>query len=452
MSNEDSDAQKDLYEDFFPAPPPRITPRKSKDANAGAPDAESAAAAGGSKSAAGGAASGAKPATAALPVPVVVQPRPVARIDRGPPRIPVVSGVPWLAILIVPVLAIAGVGYFVWQRNANRMSQTQPTAVARQTPPPTSLSAPDDFGPLPEIVINPERDDPRVAVGDDGLNQEHRGAYLEEVEMPPEPPAPPVAPEKARKPAAPPKPRNVVSKWPRPYDVTTTAIDIAPGGDDGPAEKGDMIRKVISVGKIVRSGAAHSRKEPVVPVERIADVLVFYSPSFGRSRGGPRGVLGIALKAIDHANARYISKGVGGKLRLVGIVEVNYEGKSNPEDLAALRRGQMRSGCDSTGDLRARVGADFVCFFGSPSRHADSGLAYVPGVYSVVKIGGGPVFTHELQHNFGWNHPMRDDLSILKKNFDGCAARMPRLLPEGELYVQYWLNRNKTNVKFKDRL
>jgi hypothetical protein len=361
----------------------------------------------------------------------------------------------WVPVVAGLLMFAAGGAFALWHAIKNPKQEVVVIHAAKPapepppvpTPPPVRSEAPRTLDQLVGVTEKeaPVPDEPVTDVPDfDASGLPPSFDFEEDAPLTDSAPPPKVVVEKPR----PKKPARVVSKYPRNYDVENTPVDIRPAGDDrDDPKRGEMIRKVITVSKVLRS-REHGRAKPdKIPPERIVDVLIVFSPSSKFAKGGPRGMLAHAQGVIAFANARYAGAGVGGKLRLVGIAEVDCEGETQPGDLGKLRRNGMSSGCDSTEAIRARVGADFVCFFGSPHRSYDAGLAYVPGAHSVVKLGNGPVFTHELQHNFGWNHPMKDDLSILKKNFPRAASYSPRVMPDDQVYVQYRLAKSRMPLK-----
>lgn len=170
--------------------------------------------------------------------------------------------------------------------------------------------------------------------------------------------------------------------------------------------------------------------------DRVADICVVYVNRMrfdSSGYGGPKGLLERANGVVADANKRFREKGVMGKLRLVGVVEVDYADTNKSTDLN--RAHGLRSGVESVSAIRERLGADLVCLFVLKS---SGGVAHTPGIYSVVGKGKWPTsFTHEIQHNFGWKHGHGENLWTVKANFPMNANLLPRRLPYGKVYVQY---------------
>jgi hypothetical protein len=180
-----------------------------------------------------------------------------------------------------------------------------------------------------------------------------------------------------------------------------------------------------------------------LPPERIVDVLIVYTVTAKFGFGGPRGMLARANWFVAGANAYYASHKVNGMLRLVGFVQADYVDNDTRADLHNISRGVVRCGRDSIEDLRRRTGADIVCLIGT---RGGGGLAYMPGQFCVVKKGRGPgVFTHEMQHTFGWKHNHGENLWQVEAAFPRSAGHRQTVIPQGELYIQYRDSRGTKN-------
>jgi hypothetical protein len=177
---------------------------------------------------------------------------------------------------------------------------------------------------------------------------------------------------------------------------------------------------------------------------RITDICVVYVNRMrfdGSGYGGPQGLLNRANGIVADANKRFATKGVMGKLRLVGVVEVDYADVKKETDLNRIH--SLRSGSDIVNPtLRNRLGADLVCLMVLKS---SGGVAHTPGIYSVIGKARWPTsFTHEIQHNFGWKHGHGENLWTVKNNFPMNAKRLPQIMPYGKVFIQY---RNKKEYK-----
>jgi len=210
-----------------------------------------------------------------------------------------------------------------------------------------------------------------------------------------------------------------------PADVAALGWPAAPADN--------MVRKIIAnPGLSERDIAEYANFKQ----ERVADICVIYVNRMrfdSSGYGGPQGLLNRANGVVADANKRFREKGVMGKLRLVGVVEVDYADTNKSTDLN--RAHALQSGVDSVSAIRNRLGADLVCLFVLKS---SGGVAHTPGTYSVVGKGKWPTsFTHEIQHNFGWKHGHGENLWTVKENFPMNAKRLPQRLPYGKVFIQY---------------
>jgi hypothetical protein len=191
----------------------------------------------------------------------------------------------------------------------------------------------------------------------------------------------------------------------------------------------NMVRKIVD-NPAVNAGlrTAYGR----VPANRVTDIMIVYSRA-RRGAGGPLGMFNFANGVVQHANDTFRNAGVNGMLRLVAVVEVDYDDNDKTKDLNLVAK--LRSGLDGVEGLRSRVGADLVCLLGT---RGGGGVAHSPGTYSVVKRGRWPSsFTHEIQHNFGWKHGHGPNLFAVKNYFPLNAGKKPEKIALGKVYIQY---------------
>jgi hypothetical protein len=266
--------------------------------------------------------------------------------------------------------------------------------------PETTPSEPEilDFDGLPKIVDDPERDGERpnaeYQVCDDS------GLMLGDYEPAPKP--------------KPPKP-------------------VAP---TGPVRKpGTIVRELIAnpVPNLYSASGA-----------RTADLLVIYTKEVKIAFGGPDNLLNHVNSMVAYTNGQFNGHKVKrARLRLVGLVEVDHVPKNNlRHDIGDLSAGKMnavgRGGSrDKLAVLRHRTGGDLVMLLCKANKRGGGGLGMIKGPWSVMDFPYHAIFRHELQHNFGWNHGDRGNLSVIDRNFPQIAKWCKKRVTENKTYVQY---------------
>jgi hypothetical protein len=181
------------------------------------------------------------------------------------------------------------------------------------------------------------------------------------------------------------------------------------------------------------------------------DILIVYSKETKARLGGPEGVLARANEVVAYTNHRFNAKKVRGTLRLVGLVETDYsppaEGDTVRISLDALRSGNVTCAKEGVHKLRNRVGADLVCIWSNANQGGGGGLAMVHGAWSAMNYPTSPIFSHEMAHNFGWNHQDLGNYSMIEKNFPGMSKWNKTKVPKDRLYVQYWTEYEESDKK-----
>jgi hypothetical protein len=242
---------------------------------------------------------------------------------------------------------------------------------------------------IPEIIPDPEKDDPRP------IPEETHGDY-DDFTAPPEEVPPPPPP----KPAGPP-PKPVLIKKYIPSEIPRVKMAISQG--------------------------------------RTVDILILYTRATKDKLRGPEGVLAHANSVVAYTNMKFGERGVKGRLRLVGLVEVDYVSGGNlRDDIRNMSKNKVKSHYDTVRQLRDKTGADIVCLFSKFNSRGGGGLAEVKGVWSAMDFPVQAIFRHEMQHNFGWNHGDRTNLSMIDANYPQLARWNRTRVTEGKLYLQYW--------------
>ncbi|MDR1497087.1 MAG: hypothetical protein LBS59_01545 [Puniceicoccales bacterium] len=160
---------------------------------------------------------------------------------------------------------------------------------------------------------------------------------------------------------------------------------------------------------------------------RTVDVLVLYTPAVLRQTGSVQKVLLRINECVDYANYKIKSLeaqsdkfGKVGRVRLVGLVEVDYVSGANPTvDIHRLRRGEIKSGGQSIEQLRDFLKADLVCMVSAFRK--GGGVGQCPGPLSVLQSFTPPFFRHEIQHNFGWRHEHNKNIFVVQQNYAKVA-------------------------------
>ena len=320
------------------------------------------------------------------------------------------SGGGWLFAFVI--LIIGGAASFaLYKRHValEKVNETMEIITAEDIPDNTGKNvgnAVDENARLPDIKPMPEKDDERIFMK---TSIENDSDFIfeddESTRLPEKPPkiVPPATPEK-----------------------------------EDPDEPG-MVRKM-------ETNRVPNKYK--VPPERTLDLLVLYSPGVKERLGGPKKLLAHVNGLVNYTNKRFYNRKVVGRVRLVGLVEVEYTTAGTLDtDLSNLSGNRIKVGVrhvNTAASLRNKVGADMVTLFCGANLGAGGGLAFVPGAFSVMNCPVGAIFAHELQHNFGWNHQNNNDLSMIHGNFPGFAKWKPTVIPEGKIYVQYWVSKPKS--------
>jgi hypothetical protein len=312
----------------------------------------------------------------------------------------------WLFALLVLMIGSAITFSLYKQHIAQGESEETTEIVRAEENLNNSRINADENARLPDIVPNPEKDDKRILLKTTIENDNNFVFETDESTSLPEKPvkeAPPASPEK-----------------------------------EDPKEPG-MVRKMVTN----RVPNTYN-----ISPERTLDLLVLYSPGVKERLGGPGKLLTHVNGLVNHANKRFHKYNAVGRIRLVGLVEVEYTSAGTLDtDLKNLSGDRVKAGVrhvNVASSFRNKVGADMVTLFCGANLGAGGGLAYVPGVFSVMNCPIGAIFTHELQHNFGWGHENKTNLSMIHANFPIFAKWKPTVIPENKVYVQYWINKPKT--------
>jgi hypothetical protein len=204
-------------------------------------------------------------------------------------------------------------------------------------------------------------------------------------------------------------------------------------------KKPDPPKKNIKPGTLVKSIILNEvPDEHFIPADRIVDIMILYTKAVKTKWGGPDKVLEHANDVVAYANFKFHEKNAKGRLRLVGLVEVNYTAADDLKaDIGNLSRGRITSGRDNVHALRKKTGADLVCLFSSANSRGGGGLAQIKGPWAAMNFPVRAIFKHEMQHNFGWNHGDRNDLSMIHKNFPEVAKWERKMISKGKLFIQY---------------
>ena len=318
-------------------------------------------------------------------------PRPARPRSRAASRTIYVRGnnasTRWGILFLLLFIAAAGGFAYYFKYHHNKPGVT--TATADVAPEPDTPYA-EPIAVIPEIVPDPEKDDPRP------IPDETHDDY-DDFTAPSEEPAPPPPP---------PKPA-------------------------GPPPKPVLIKKYIS--------SEIPRVKMAISQGRTVDILILYTRATKDKLRGPEGVLNHANSVVAYTNMKFEEKGVKGRLRLVGLVEVDYVSDGNlRNDIRNMSQNKVKSHYDTVRQLRDKTGADLVCLFSKFNSRGGGGLAEIKGMWSAMDFPVQAIFRHEMQHNFGWNHDDRTNLSMINANYPQLARWKNTRVTEGKLYVQYW--------------
>jgi hypothetical protein len=321
-----------------------------------------------------------------------------------------------VGVLVFLLFVGAAGGYVLWKK---RESERNPIIIREEAPVRAALPAGVPAAPaeMKPVVIDPEKDGVRGPVEyDDSLEQFNEAVHnlFDDLDRPP-------------------TPKEIADnvKAQAGYKPPATA------GDDG--EGMEKCKKVVR--KTIDNRALKPKERLALQElmkkspDRVVDVLAVYSVSYKYRYGGPKGVYEKIQWQCDGANAYYKSRGVNGMLRIVGVVQSDYQDTERVADLRQLSRGGVRCGRESIEDLRRLTGADIVVLYGTKG---GGGVAHCPGQFAIVKRGSGSgIFQHELQHTFGWKHEHGENLWKVEAAFPRSAGYRPTVMPLGKVYIQY---------------
>ncbi len=188
----------------------------------------------------------------------------------------------------------------------------------------------------------------------------------------------------------------------------------------------------------------HARETPPVSDGSEFSVLVAYTPAASAVAGGVAAVEALAALCVENANACYEHSDIGTRMRLAGVVPVDYA-ESGDLYTDTIRLAEPADGYgDAVHDARAARGADLVSVFeadvGNDSGYGIWTTIHEPdgtrvldgqaGFSTVVTVYASPyTFAHEVGHNFGCQH-------------DREHAQGPTLAPYA--YGWRWTGSNKT--------
>lgn len=342
------------------------------------------------------------------PAPRSVAPRiPVQPCQPPQRRVIIVSGGGGnkLFTLLVALIVIAGGAFGFYAYKTRDARNTEIVVYRDEEPLPAT---PDE--PLPEIKFDPVKDAPPPQgeePPDDDAGDGTRNPFVDD-DLDRAAPVPALASEKPAakpKPAGPPKPVKLIRKW------------------------------IPNLGQDV--DYKYSRSD-------IVDILVLYAPQVRERLGSHQAVLNHVNHVIAYTNQQIKGreqkgvKGHMGRLRLAGLVEVDYVTTGTTKgDLGNLMGGRIKSGQDNSHKLRNYVKADLVTILGAFNKRGGGGLASLHGPWSAMNYPVGSIFAHEMRHNFGWNHQDKHNYSMIQRNYRGMANWMRNTRGGDKIYVQY---------------
>ena len=141
------------------------------------------------------------------------------------------------------------------------------------------------------------------------------------------------------------------------------------------------------------------------------DLAVVHTPAARNKAGGAAEIAALIDLLVAETNRAFATGGVRHRIELVGRSEVPYvESGSGYTDIQRLElRGDGH--LDEAHALRDRVGADLVHLIVDGDQIVISGIANLPGPFSLTgHDSGGLVFAHELGHNLGLRHDRDETL------------------------------------------